>query len=145
MAANQMPILALADQRLPARGQITKADAGGYYQDSLAELIAMKKARGSSRPGITMESRCGAGTSSQGIRVVAFTDPNDLLSYILVPATLAAPYDVVDVVLSNDTTYFGLFENPGTAHGGYLSNREAMRLIVGGNPRVGCQADLPRN
>lgn len=144
MAANQMPILALADQRLPKRRPITKADAGGY-QDALAELIALKKMRGKSVPGIANESRCGAGISSQGIRVIAFTDPNDLLSYILVPARQAAPYDVVDAVLSNNVTYFGMFENPGAAHGGYLSNQEALRLIVGGNLQLGCQAAPPNN
>ncbi len=144
MAANQMPLLALADQRLPERAPINMANAGGY-QDSLAELIAIKREQGRFAPGIPNESRCGAGTASQGIRVIAFTDPNDLLSYILVPARQAAPYDVVDAALSNDVSYFGLFENPGTAHGGYLSNRAALRLIVDGNPQVGCQAALPRN
>ncbi len=144
MAANQLPILALADQRLPARGPVSKADAGSY-QDSLAKLIAMKKPQRGPAPDIANESRCGAASSSQGIRVVAFTDPNDVLSYILVPARQVATYDVVDAVLSNNTTYFGVLENPGTAHLGYLPNRKAMQLIVGGNARVGCEADRPRS
>jgi hypothetical protein len=53
--------------------------------------------------------------------VVAFTDPNDLLSYFLQGGddTLTQHYRVADVLVSNAYTYFGIFENPVSAHVSY--------------------------
>lgn len=122
MGANQMPILALADQRLDGA---TLTDKSSYPKDALAELIAMKRLR-------------AATVTAPPPRVVAFTDPNDSLSYILAPAKQVSNYDLVDVIVSNDNTYLGLLENPYTAHTGYLANIEVMRLIACGTSRTGC-------
>ena len=75
-----------------------------------------------------------AAATDSTLRVIAFTDPNDLLSYILVPSPWAKSYDVVDVVVSNTSTYFGLVEMPTTAHLGYRENTTVRKLVACGNP-----------
>ncbi len=60
----------------------TKEDRGDP-RDSLRALLEMRNAR--SR-GWAMQSP---------LRVVSFTDPNDILSYVLVPSQPVAPFDVV--------------------------------------------------
>ncbi|MBU0588071.1 MAG: hypothetical protein KJ852_10775 [Gammaproteobacteria bacterium] len=119
MAANQMPLLALGDQSLDGVASLRK-DAAAYQPDPLAALLALKKDRVSI-----------AAVSVP--KVVAFSDPNDLLSFILAPAKQTANYAVVDVVVSNDTTYFGALERPDIAHQGYLKNRSVTKLIACGN------------
>jgi hypothetical protein len=68
--------------------------------------------------------------------VVAFTDPNDLLSYFLKGAddTLTRHYRVVDVLVSNSFTYFGLFENPLRAHTHYAERDDVHKIIACGLP-----------
>ena len=67
------------------------------------------------------------------LTLVALTDPNDLLSYRLLPSRYASPMvHVADVLVSNQPTYFGLLENPATAHTGYFSNPDVGRLIACG-------------
>jgi len=122
MGANQMPVLALADQLLEGEAKAAvRAGRDIYPPDPLAALIGMKQ-----------ERKFGAAVTPP--RVVAYTDPNDLLSFILVPAKQTAPYAVVDVIVSNDNTYLGLFEDPLRAHQGYRDNAEVMRLIACGSP-----------
>jgi hypothetical protein len=66
--------------------------------------------------------------------LVAFTDPNDLLSYRLLPSRYAVPgIDVADVLVSNDWTYLGLLELPNTAHTDYRLNQDVTRLIACGS------------
>lgn len=73
--------------------------------------------------------------------MVAFTDPNDLLSYRLLPARYAAPdVAVADVLVSNARTWLGLIENPVAAHMNYLANPDVGKLITCGFPQVaGCK------
>ena len=65
------------------------------------------------------------------IYLIAFSDPNDLLSY-----ELREPLDetTVNVRVSNSPTWLGLFENPEAAHTGYLERDEIWRLINCGVP-----------
>jgi hypothetical protein len=129
MGANQLPILALADRQLD--GSVARARALGaanapapYPEDPIAALA-------SRRAGTFSAARAAA-----PLRVVAFTDPNDLLSYVLVPSAHAQMgYSVVDVVVSNANTYLGLAELPTTAHLGYRNNEAVRRLIACGLPR----------
>ena len=74
-------------------------------------------------------------------RVVAFTDPNDLLSYRLLPARYAAPdVAVADVLVSNAGSWLGMIENPVAAHLDYLDNPDVATLIACGQPRLpGCR------
>ncbi|KIO50270.1 hypothetical protein [Nitrosospira sp. NpAV] len=124
MGANQMPILALADQSLDGTSFFL-TNSANYPTDPLAALIAIKKMR----PSLTAPSIP---------KVIAFSDPNDLFSYILVPSKEVATYDVVDVVVSNKNTYFGFFEPPETAHTTYLANPSVMRLIACGTEKIRC-------
>jgi hypothetical protein len=69
------------------------------------------------------------------LTMVAFTDPNDLLSYRIVPAHLfgdAKDFRFVNVIVSNDTTYFGYVERPDIAHCGYAWNPHVLAMIANG-------------
>lgn len=71
--------------------------------------------------------------------VVAFSDPNDLLTYRLTPASLAKHLDdfrVINVIVSNDTTVLGYIERPDTAHCGCTWNAHVYELLARGY-RVG--------
>jgi hypothetical protein len=122
MSANQLPILALADKHLD--GTVAAVgDSRAYADDPLAALIKARKLR-------------RAESAEEVIpQIVAFTDPNDLLSYILVPSSNADSYSVIDVVVSNENTFFGFLELPDKAHLGYRTNEVVRRLIACGNPK----------
>ncbi len=130
MRANQLPILALADKNLDGtsalRADAIGTPAAGYPEDPIAALMQIQRARATT---------FGADAKRTLPQVVAFTDPNDLLSFILAPSPhgQAAGYPVVDVVLSNDKTYLGVAELPTTAHLGYGSNPKVQRLIACGH------------
>jgi hypothetical protein len=67
--------------------------------------------------------------------VVAFSDPNDLLTYRIVPEHLAEDFGefrVINVLVSNDTTYFGYLERPDTAHCGYPWNPHVFGMLARG-------------
>jgi hypothetical protein len=84
------------------------------------------------------------------IHIVAFTDPNDLLSY-RIPADaselLVPGVSVVNVITSNSDTYFGKIENPLPAHADYDKNPDVLRLLFDGttprprHTRIGNQSD----
>jgi len=128
MGANQLPILALADSALDANKLAASRDedAASYPADPIGAL--MRGAPAKRRPSVQMTRLPG---------VVAFTDPNDLLSYLLSPSphAVALGYPVVDVAVSNASTYFGVLEMPTSAHGGYLANRAVRSLIACGHPK----------
>lgn len=122
MAGNQMPILGLAEQTLVARAMPA--------QDALQRFLDLRRRQAAPRSGAI--TRLG---------VVAFTDPNDLLSYRLLPGRYAAPdVAVADVLVSDDKTWLGLIENPLTAHMNYLENPDVDALIACGYPKLaGCR------
>jgi hypothetical protein len=122
MAGNQLPILGLAEQTLVARAMPA--------QDTLQRFLELRRRQPSPRAG---------GIARLGL--VAFTDPNDVLSYRLLPARYAAPdVAVADVLVSNGRTWLGLFENPLTAHLDYLANPDVGALIACGYPaQAGCR------
>jgi hypothetical protein len=124
MGANQLPILALADRGLD--GSVEFTSSGGYPEDPISALIKRR-----------LVGVVGAGAPIP--QVIAFSDPNDLLSYTLAPSPQAASaaYPVVDVIVSNTKTYLGLVEMPTTAHTSYLTNPAVMQLIACGNPKSG--------
>jgi hypothetical protein len=63
--------------------------------------------------------------------VVVFSDPNDLLSYRLIPSVLdVSRARLINVIESNETTWFGYVERPDTAHCGYPWNPAVMGLIA---------------
>ena len=79
-------------------------------------------------------------TTEAPLSLVAFTDPNDLLSYRLPPngtAIVGNGTSVVNVITSNAAAYFGYAENPYPAHTGYNQNPDALRVLFGGSSRSG--------
>jgi hypothetical protein len=121
MAGNQLPILGLAEQDLVARAMPA--------QDALQRFLELRRRQPAQRT-----------EGLQRLALVAFTDPNDLLSYRLLPARYAAPeVAVADVLVSNARTWLGLIENPVAAHLDYLANPAVGELIACGFPRVGCR------
>lgn len=120
MLANQIPMLALADLP-PDRGAGKAAPAETRFPpDPLAALLAEERARKETRPPRTL---------------VAFTDPNDQLSYLLRPAGYGDAAATVDVQVSNAPAWLGLFANPWSAHTGYGATTEVMEKVVCGHPR----------
>ena len=107
LVSNQIPLLDLANP-VPAA------------PSSLARFVALSSGR-----------RAEIGVPR--LTVVDFSDPNDLLSYRLLPAALdVRAVELVNVTVSNDNTYFGFLERPDTAHCGYAWNRDVIGLIANG-------------
>jgi hypothetical protein len=70
------------------------------------------------------------------LTLVAFNDPNDLLSYRLLPSRYATEdVAVADVLVSNDKTYIGFVERPDTAHTEYTANKDVATAIACGIPK----------
>ena len=119
MVANQLPILGLADQVALDRKTAGLLPAA----DPLQRFLALRQAFPRS-----------ADRRFSALTVVALTDPNDLLSYRLLPSRYATPVvQVADVLVSNRPTYFGLLENPVTAHTAYFSNPDVGVIIACGS------------
>ncbi|MER9243478.1 hypothetical protein [Mesorhizobium sp. M0633] len=81
-----------------------------------------------------------AAEPSDPVHIVAFTDPNDLLSYRLFRGPyLPTDMIITNVIVSNDKTYFGLLERPDTAHCGYGWNPAVIATVAKGydGKRVG--------
>jgi hypothetical protein len=125
MLANQLPILSLADQSLDGNVATASVSRGGdsaYPADPLGTLFAFRLQNFAPPSGL------------RGPQIVAFTDPNDLLSWALVGRPRAADYPVVDVIVSNAGSILGQLEMPTTAHRGYKANGVVQRLIACGHP-----------
>ncbi len=117
MAANQIPLLSLADQPVAGAGA-----AAASPPDSL-QLLLRKRQAGQHR------------VANRHLTLVAFTDPNDLLSYTLDESKYAQDgITVYNILVSNAPTWLGLLERPDTAHLEYLSNPDVGRLIACGQP-----------
>lgn len=129
MLANQVPLLDAADQ--PATdgnaSAITSLTAGRETESSLVDFLNL--------PGIardTSAQRAGF-RAFDPVHVVAFTDPNDLLSYRLDPRLLNMPgVKVANIIVSNAPTYLGLFEMPDDAHCGYKWNPFVIGTVAEG-------------
>ncbi|MRW94841.1 hypothetical protein GJ699_33280 [Duganella sp. FT80W] len=114
MAANQIPLLSLADQPL------SPATSLSAPPDSLQLLLRKRRT---------------ALAADHHLTLVAFTDPNDLLSYTLPPERYAADgVTVYNILVSNAPTWPGLLERPDSAHLDYLGNPDVGRLITCGQP-----------
>lgn len=119
MAANQIPLLALADQQAAAGPGVAAAPAA----DSLHQLLRKRRAPATPR-------------SARKLTLVAFSDPNDLLTYTLERERYAPlGVEVVNVLVSNAPTWFGLLERPDHAHAHYLINPDVARMTACGQPR----------
>ncbi len=116
MAANQVPLLNLA-----YHGEVGLKPERPTIDQLRRALEDLDKT----------DQRLDFGLRAEPIYIVAFSDPNDLLSY-----ELEIPEDrtTVNVRVSNSATWFGWLENPLNAHTGYLDNDKVWGLINCGNP-----------
>jgi hypothetical protein len=131
MLANQLPILALARPALVQAASTTDPTASKTPAMATA-LSVLSDAR------VHHHEKHSDESQPPKLSLVAFTDPNDLLSYRLLTndsAVVGADTRVVNVITSNDTSYFWEVENPLTAHEGYHLNKDALRLLFGGSAR----------
>jgi hypothetical protein len=116
MLANQIPLVGLANDPLGVDLRRNR---------SLEEFIAS-----------ATEMRLA---TAKPLTIVAFLDPNDLLSFRLIPKSGRAR--IVNFVVSNDDTYVGYAERPDEAHCNYIRNGYVMHAIVfgysGGTPQRG--------
>ena len=119
MAANQIPLLSLADQSLDGAAS---AAPTAPAPDSL-QLLLRQRGSGDRR-------RVPA-----PLTLVAFSDPSDVLSYTLPPERYASEsVKVVNILVSNAPTWLGLLERPDRAHLDYLKNPDVGRLVACGVP-----------
>lgn len=123
MVANQLPLLEAAGT--PTAGAIWDA------------APRRPAARGNTRDVFDLFSRARRTTvrTIEPMTVVAFSDPNDLLSYRIVPAHLDGnlkDFRIVNVMVSNATTYFDYIERPDTAHCGYTWNPHVFGMLAKG-------------
>jgi hypothetical protein len=68
--------------------------------------------------------------------VVAFTDPNDLLSYEVSEQDFGER-TIINIIVSNDVTLFGILENPLEAHMGYRENESVIDFLKCGRSSDG--------
>ena len=134
MLANQVPLLdvaggaaleAVLPGATPARAHTSTSDVFGL----------LSRARRLSPP------------ATAPLTVVAFSDPNDLLSYRIVPQHLAEHFKefrVINVLVSNDSTYFGYMERPDMAHCGYPWNPHVFDMVAKGYQAGKSWPSMPR-
>lgn len=125
MLANQLPLLGLADPQSSKKAMRESTGKGSATQDEeLSEFIeAIRKSR-------TTRSESASLDADRAFTIVAFTDPNDLLSYRFRPREDA---NVINVIASNAGTLLGFIAAmPTTAHQGYSANSRVMRLVLCG-------------
>jgi hypothetical protein len=114
LLANQIPILNLGAKDVSGR-----ADP---YQH--LKIFASQRAMRRKQNGMT----------ESPLHVVAFSDPNDILSYQLDPDILPHEQAIVsNVVVSNDCIYLGFFENPDSAHTKYIQTTPVTNSIAHGS------------
>lgn len=121
MLANQVPLLDAAGQ--------------AASEESLPEPTPATMRATSQVFGLLSRARHLAPPVTGPMTVVAFSDPNDLLSYRIVPEHLAEHFKefrVINVLVSNDLTYFGYVERPDTAHCGYPWNSHVFSMVARG-------------
>jgi hypothetical protein len=111
MAANQIPILALADE------------SGERSFVGMPALTAMRqKGRSSGR---------ALSVVPENLRFVAVSDPNDLLTWRLrgAPSITGMGDSLVDVTFTSSAVFFGLAAEPYAAHTQYFE-REPIRQLL---------------
>lgn len=132
MEANQLPILGLADQDIartsPTEGSKNDFSLQAQGAGARDPLVRFAHAR----------RQLKISGKFDDLLIVAFTDPNDLLSYRLLSSHYASVGDIkiADILVSNQPTYFTFLENPLDAHTTYGKNSDVARFIACGNPAV---------
>lgn len=71
--------------------------------------------------------------SNVPLSVVAYSDPNDLLGYLLAPNWVPAGVALTNVLISNGYTYFDYVENPKLAHLGVRARQQIYKMVLYGS------------
>jgi hypothetical protein len=122
MVANQLPLLDVA-------GASTGAILSASAEQPTARSNTMDVFDLFSR------ARNHASVTTRPMTIVAFSDPNDILTYRIVPDHIDGnlrDFRVVNVIVSNATTYFDYVERPDTAHCGYSWNPHVFGMMAKG-------------
>lgn len=122
LEANQIPILSLAD---PDPSSATSTI--NVATDSMTMFFSLPKPSS-----LLIEL-----DKYKIIPVIAFSDPNDIFSYPLNGSSQAEQNQIngnlnlnfIDVITSNTNTWFGLLENPLSAHLEYENNQTVLQVI----------------
>ena len=126
LMANQIPLLDIANP-LPPQIEAGTQEPAPPHASSLGHMVGMVHRAQTAMPPARVATMASP-------TVVAFTDPNDLLSYRLLPSVLdVARARLINVIGSNETTWFGFIERPDLAHCGYTWNRTVIGLIAHGH------------
>jgi hypothetical protein len=143
LMANQIPLLDAAGSSPTA---VAAGAAAAPKRSAIADLVhTLNAARNH------MHQRHPEVAALNPLTIVAFTDPNDLLSYRLHPAELGltpAEATLVNVIVSNDDTYVWYLENPLNAHCGYAWNNAVIGMVAKGyhaEGKVPTTPPLPSN
>jgi hypothetical protein len=121
LLANQLPLFTVA--RRTSTDTVSSARANAL--DTLIDVFVAARAT---------EPKTRRLRHPAPLHFVAFTDPNDLLSYRLITGRHVPPDILVtNVLVSNDVTYFGLLERPDAAHCGYGWNPFVIALLAEGS------------
>ncbi|MBV1934342.1 MAG: hypothetical protein KUG59_06615 [Parvibaculaceae bacterium] len=128
LVSNQIPFLSLAGDPEDRSKNQSEDETESKPEDPLQRMVSriLKKA--------------SAVNQTAPIQIVAFTDPNDLLSYRLTEESFPDKKKVrlVNVIVSNGYTISPLiipsFERPDLAHCDYFGNPHVLGMIVMGNP-----------
>jgi hypothetical protein len=136
MFANQVPQLELSELNgTPPSG--TAVPPKSRFR-LFFELV--RKAHARRYGGAHFEGQLTPAGGQNPLAIVAFTDPNDLLSYELrstdVPPDVQNSYQPANVLSPNEIAWFDLFADPLTAHTGYSSNEQVLDLVICGT--AGC-------
>jgi hypothetical protein len=137
MLANQLPLIELAH---PAQQRVQLSDRSLLPVAESAERFAALLVASRRAHGIIGTPKRSLRAAEDEVSIVAFTDPNDLLSYRLPLSNPGDPYSVSNVLVSNASTLLGKIENPMAAHTGYRSNDAVMKLILCGTDAADCEA-----
>jgi hypothetical protein len=143
MMANQVAFLDLSTMRNYPR------QLGGSPPDEVRQRFASCWTRAKRKAPVLLKSN-GNQPPQQGEQVVAFSDPNDILTWRIDRKNLGFPpsdwpsVKLTNVYMSNDEFSIpSLFSDPTTAHNGYLDNRTVMELMVCGMSNGAVNACLP--
>lgn len=131
LLANQIPLLDAADVSLATARSDTGSDLASLLAEARMDAASLKAA------------------ALPTLHVVAFSDPNDLLSYRLPTGTyFDGDIQLVNVIVSNAPTVAGLFEMPDAAHCGYKWNQYVSGTLIHGyegGKVIGVNAKLPKD
>src|SRR5262249_20382127 len=122
MFANQIPLLRLGETNaLPESGPAEKSKTVEQFVQIRQESVKQAPVE-------------AAGLLTPELRVIAVTDPNDLLSYPLQRSDLftSTRPRFGNVFVCNAPSFLGLIANPVDAHEGYFENQKLINLLIRG-------------